>query len=75
LSLRQRAKELGLEVDRELSELVEEQGPAVGLGKRSLASLARAGERSLLVPEQQALGERARDGAAIDHHERPIFPG
>src|SRR5690606_14567195 len=57
LALREHAEQLGLEVERELAELVEEQRAAVRLGDRALLALGRARERALLVTEEEALGE------------------
>ena len=70
LLLAERAQELGLQVDGQLAELVEEERPAVGLGERALAPLGGPGERAFLVAEEDALGERRRDAAAVDHDER-----
>ena len=70
LLLGERAQQLGLQLGGQLAQLVEEQRAAVGLGQRALAPLAGPRERALLVPEQDALGQRGRDAAAVDHHER-----
>ena len=58
--LLQDAQQLGLERERQLADLVEEQGAAVGLLEQ--AGLARdgAGEGAALVAEQLALGQRLR---------------
>ena len=66
------AQELRLEVARQLAELVEEDGAAVGLLEHAGARSDCAGERAALVPEELALGERRRDGAAIEHDERAV---
>ena len=70
LLLAERAQQLRLQLERQLAELVEEERAAVGLGERALAALGRAGERALLVAEEDALGERRRDAAAVDDDER-----
>ena len=55
--------------------LVEEQGPPVrGLEEPRLVR-HRPGEAALLVPEELALQEVLRDGAAVDGHERLAGPG
>ena len=55
LALLQRAQELGLELDRHLADLVEEQRAAVGLLEQALPALLGVGERALGVAEQLAL--------------------
>ena len=61
LALLQDAQELGLQVDAEAADLVEEQGAAVG--QLEPAELARVGarERPLLVTEQLGLEQRRRE--------------
>ena len=54
------AKQLGLHLFGQLAQLVEEQRAAVGLGERAGAATDCAGERALLVAEQQTLGEGRR---------------
>ena len=56
------AQELGLQVERQLADLVEEQRAAVGLLERAGAPRDRAGERAALVAEELAL-ERALAGS------------
>ena len=70
--LGERAEELRLHVDRELAELVEEDGAAVGLDERRDALVDGAGERAALVTEERALGERRGNGAAVDDDERLV---
>jgi hypothetical protein len=55
LALLQHAQQLGLQVERHLADLVEEQRAAVGELERAGARGDGAGERALLVAEQLAL--------------------
>jgi hypothetical protein len=71
LALLQRAQQLGLQRERHLADLVEQQRAAVGRAKKP--SLARrAGERALLVAEQLALEQRLGDRRAVDRDERLV---
>src|SRR5690606_32834884 len=72
LSFLEDAKQLGLELQRQLADLVEEDRSAVGEGKAPLALLGGAGEGALLVAEELALDESARHGGTIDLDERAI---
>jgi hypothetical protein len=63
------AQELRLEVERQLPDLVEEDGPAVRLLEGPLAQPVGAREGPLLVPEQLALDEGLGDGRAVDRDE------
>jgi hypothetical protein len=69
-SLLEHAQQLGLQIERQLAELVEEHGAAARELERALARRDRAGERALLVAEQLALDQRASDRAAVHHDER-----
>src|SRR5690606_37590833 len=71
LALLEDAQELGLEIERQLPQLVEEDRPAVRRAERAVRRLERAGERALLVAEQRRLDEARRDRAAVDDDERP----
>src|SRR5207302_238774 len=73
LAALERAQQLGLEVDRELADLVEKQRAARRRLERTLARDHRAGERALVVTEQLALEELRRDRAAVDHDERAVL--
>ena len=70
LALLQDAQQLGLQRGRQLADLVEEQGAAVGLDEQAGAIRARVGERAALVAEQLALQQRVGDGGAVDGDER-----
>src|SRR6185312_3729499 len=73
LALLEHAQELGLQIERELAELVEEDGAPVRRFEGDLPRGGRAGERALLVAEQLRLDERARDRAAVDDDERLVL--
>ena len=55
----------------ELPDLVEEEGPAVGLLEPAFPACRGAGERTLLVPEQLRVDQLRRDRPAVDPAERP----
>ena len=63
------AEQRGLDVERQLADLVEQHGAAVRALERAGAALIRAGERAALVAEQQRRDQRRRHRAAIDDHE------
>ncbi len=65
----QGAQQLGLQVQRQLADLVEEEGAAVGLLEGALARVGGAGEGALLVAEELALDELLGDGGAVDGDE------
>src|SRR5581483_7681313 len=73
LSLGEGAQQFGLEIDRELAELVEEERAAIRFGEGALATLGRAGEDAFLVAEEQRLGQRLRDRTAIDDDEGSVL--
>ena len=60
LALLQHAQELGLDRRRQLADLVEQDGAAVGLAEQARARLDGAGEGALGVAEQLGLGELGR---------------
>ena len=61
----QDAQELGLELDGELADLVEQEGAAVGHLEPAGAGLGGAGEGALAVAEQLALEQARRDRGAV----------
>src|SRR5204863_3116288 len=67
------AQELGLQGRRQLADLVEEDGPALGLLEGAEAARRGAGEGALLVAEQLALEEVLGDGAAVDDDEGAVL--
>src|SRR5205809_2315644 len=72
-SLLQHPQQLDLQVHRQVADLVEEDGAAVGELKSSDLALYGAGERALLVPEQLAFHQAGGDRPAVHRHEGP-FP-
>ena len=70
LALLQGAQQLDLGFERQLADLVEEQRAAVGFLELADAPVDGAGERALLVAEQDALDQVLGDGAAVDGDER-----
>jgi hypothetical protein len=68
----ERAQEPGLRRQRQLAELVEEQGTAGRLDERALALAIRAGERAADVAEQLRVDQVLGDRGAVDRHERPV---
>jgi hypothetical protein len=62
-------KELRLEIERELADLVEEDRPAVGDLEHAGARLDRTRERTLLVTEELALDEARGRSTAVEHDE------
>src|SRR5262249_13556240 len=64
------AQELRLDVERELADLVEEDGAAVRELEGALARVDGARERAALVAEELALDERVAHRPAVDDEER-----
>ena len=60
LSFLEHAQDLRLQLERQLSDLVEEHGAAVGELEAARLRGVRSGERTPLAPEQFALDERRR---------------
>ena len=69
------AQELRLQGQRQLADLVEEQGAAVRQREGAVARAHGAGERATFVTEQFAAGELRNDGRAVDDHEFPLCRG
>src|SRR5207248_285856 len=74
LALLEHAQELGLELDRDLADLVEEERPAVRELEAAEPILDRPGEGALHVAEELALEELPRNRAAIHLDERSVAP-
>ena len=74
LALLQRAEQHGLEIDRKLSDLVEDQGSPVRLGEEAGPGLMGAGERTAGVPEELCLRELARNRRAVEADQRTGGP-
>ena len=74
LALLQDAQQLGLQGERHLADLVEEQRAAVGDLEEALLVVVGAGERALLVAEQLALEQVLRHRRAVLRHEQLVAP-
>ena len=70
LALLKHAQEPGLRVDRHVADLVEEQRAALRLLEPPHAARGSPGERALLMAEQLALDQLARDRGHVDCDER-----
>ncbi len=72
LAFLDRAQQLGLQVEPQIADLVEEQRAA--RGELELAELlpVRAGERAALVAEERALGQLARNRREVHRDERRV---
>src|SRR3990170_8057497 len=68
----QGAQYLGLQVDVQLADLVQEQGALVGCLEEAQATEGGPGERPLLVAEQLALDEGLRDRGAAQRYKRSL---
>ena len=68
-------QELGLQLEGQLADLVEEEGGAVGDLEAPLALGDGPGESALLVPEELALDEGGRQRRAVELDERPVPAG
>ena len=68
--LLQRAKELGLDLRRGLSNLVQEQRSAVGLHESARPAALRIGEGAARVPEEVGVSERAGQARHVQNDER-----
>src|SRR5689334_24100189 len=69
------AEKFGLDRQRKLAYLIEEQrSPVRGL-EQSGFLVGCAGERAPHVPEQLALEQRIDDCGTVDRHELPVLPG
>ena len=64
------AQQLRLQLQRQLADLVQEQGRVVRVLEIARARRRRAGERALGVTEQRRLHERRRDRRAVEREER-----
>src|SRR5262249_6790199 len=68
------AKQLGLQLERQLADLVEEDRAAVCQLEASSLRDVRAGEGASFAAEQLALDQRRRQRAAVDHDKPPVTP-
>jgi hypothetical protein len=74
VALLERAQEPRLQVERQLADLVEEQGAAVGLLEFAEVFVVGAGEGPLFVAEQDRLDQVGGQGTAVDGHEGLAAP-
>src|SRR5690606_11474970 len=65
-----RSKQLGLQRQRQVADLVEEERASVRLLEESAVALLCARERAARVTEELAFEERVRDAGAVDGDER-----
>ena len=68
----QHAQQLDLHRQRDVGQLVEEDGAAVGQGEQAGARLGGPGEGPADVAEQLALDEVRVEGGDVDRQERPV---
>src|SRR5437899_89868 len=66
LTLLEHAEQLDLRLERQVPNLVEEDGPTMGKLEAADPPIDGAGEGALDVSEEFALDEAGRDGAAVD---------
>ena len=66
----QNPQQLRLHRHRQVGDFIQENGAALGQFERACLGLMGPGERSFLVPEQFALDQLFRDGAAVHHNQR-----
>jgi hypothetical protein len=62
----QDAQQLGLQLQRQLTHLVQEERAAIGLLEGALAPGLRSGEGAFLMAEQLALDQRRGQRGAVD---------
>src|SRR6187397_2128708 len=72
LSLLQYPKKVRLQFERQLANLVQEQGATIGQLEPPGLRRVRAGEGAAFAPEQLTLDEAGGQGTAVDHHEAPM---
>ena len=72
LALLNGAQQLGLEVEPQIADLVEEQRAVRGQLELAQLLAMRAGERAALVAEERALRELARNRGEVDRDERRV---
>ncbi len=70
LALLHRAQELHLHFERQVADLVEEQGAAIGVDEFAAVLFGGPRKGALLVAEEDALDQIVRDGATVDGDER-----
>ena len=75
LSFLQHAQQLGLQLERQLADFVEEERAAVGELEAADLGRVRAGERAALAAEQLALDQVGRQRGAVDDDQRTVRRG
>ncbi|MNR00641.1 hypothetical protein D3C85_1164200 [compost metagenome] len=73
-ALLQHAQQLDLDRHRQVADLVEEQGAAVGFFEPAGLGAEGAGECAFFVTEQLGLDQRFGKRPAVDRHERLVAP-
>jgi hypothetical protein len=63
-------EQLGLQIERHVADLVEQQCPAIGFQQQALAGMAGAGEASAHVAEELSLEKLLRNRGGVHGHER-----
>jgi hypothetical protein len=66
------AQQLGLQCQRQLADLVDQQRAAVRGLEQPLLARGRAGVGALFAAEQFIFDQVLAEGAAVDDHERPV---
>ena len=74
LPLLEDAQQIGLGLQADIGDLVQENRAAHRGFELALLAVLRAGEGALLVAEQLAFDQGLRQRAAVDHHERVVAP-
>ena len=72
LALLDHAQQLGLRLERDVADLVEEDAALVGEVEQALLRVDGAGERALHVAEERRLEQVRRQVAGVDGDERPV---
>ena len=75
LAIFQQPEELGLDGERDIADLIEEQGAAVGLLDLADPALDGAGEGAPLETEELTFEQGLRDGDTVDDDKRRIHSG
>ena len=71
----QQAQKLGLHLQRQIAHFIQQKRSAGGRENQPAMIAISAGEGAFAVAEQLALGQLARQGSAVDRHERRLATG
>ena len=74
LALLQDPKQLGLQRQRQLADLIQQQGAAIRHHEVATVIMGRAREGATPMPEQRAFDQVRRQGGAVDAHQRTRSP-